>query len=539
MEFSKVQAMRPVWLLTLLLFLMLYGEVVSDSISGTITEDVKFFYRKLSSIPSKFATLEYSVSYRNASFCSRTDRYCRVILSFYTTNHNNGSNRACADKFFHQILNKHLVVTLPPFLHTNQKQMDFASGEFRNHSHCKVDLRQRSIHCTSKIFVQEYKPTDFAFSLSFSCSQGFKLQASLKGLQFNMTIEDQSNVTECDAIVEENIRRNCGFGYTSLPNLIGMTSLKEVEKLVQQLQLGRAMINKLGDSGVLFDCYQHLDELLCYLFFPKCDEDTKQVTHVCREMCLDFVEACYKNAVALYEKLKLEDILPFRGNLPLDMTRMEDAKITCRNLPSKEDKSTPCFFKSVQCGPPPRVPNAKIENSTSKLVFSYNSTFVYSCVGEGFVARNSKRITCLFSGNWSKPPTCLAPTENPVPVAVVILLFPSAIFFMGVCLCQVLLAKGPRRKREYDAFVCYQFDASHGYVFNTLKPKLEPQFKLFIHSIDFEPGSQIIDNITNAIRKSNTAIIILSQEFLKVIGAGKSLSIVVWKIKMIQLSKFC
>ncbi len=50
-----------------LLFLILPGEVVSDSISGTITDNVTFFYRKLSSVASKVATLEYEVWYLNRS----------------------------------------------------------------------------------------------------------------------------------------------------------------------------------------------------------------------------------------------------------------------------------------------------------------------------------------------------------------------------------------------------------------------------------------------------------------------------------------
>ena len=75
------------------------------------------------------------------------------------------------------------------------------------------------------------------------------------------------------------------------------------------------------------------------------------------------------------------------------------------------------------------------------------------------------------------------------------------------------------RALEYDAFLSFCFDKDHELVQNIrlclkLVEHRDPPFKLCIHSEDFIPGSNILDNITEPITRSNTAIIVLSQEFI-------------------------
>ena len=75
-----------------------------------------------------------------------------------------------------------------------------------------------------------------------------------------------------------------------------------------------------------------------------------------------------------------------------------------------------------------------------------------------------------------------------------------------------------RRRREFDAYVCYDFDENNDYAMGTLLPEFEgnqdPPFKLCIHVRDFNPGFRIFDNIQNAIVSSNTAILVMSQAFV-------------------------
>ena len=49
---------------------------------------------------------------------------------------------------------------------------------------------------------------------------------------------------------------------------------------------------------------------------------------------------------------------------------------------------------------------------------------------------------------------------------------------------------------------------------NELIPHLQ-QFQLHIHSLDFIPGTKILENIENAIENSNCAILIVSQGFVE------------------------
>ena len=75
-----------------------------------------------------------------------------------------------------------------------------------------------------------------------------------------------------------------------------------------------------------------------------------------------------------------------------------------------------------------------------------------------------------------------------------------------------------KRNREYDSFVCYNFDEDWNFVCNSILPEFEenhdPPLKMFIHDRDFIIGQEISANIHNAIENSNSAIIVMSQGFI-------------------------
>ena len=74
------------------------------------------------------------------------------------------------------------------------------------------------------------------------------------------------------------------------------------------------------------------------------------------------------------------------------------------------------------------------------------------------------------------------------------------------------------RRRKFDAYVCYNVEAENAFVADTVLPTLEenrsPPFRLCNHIRDFEPGLTIIVNIQSAIRNSNSAIIMMSQDYV-------------------------
>ena len=73
-----------------------------------------------------------------------------------------------------------------------------------------------------------------------------------------------------------------------------------------------------------------------------------------------------------------------------------------------------------------------------------------------------------------------------------------------------------KRNREFDSFVLYHFDSDDDFVIDKLLPELEEtrDFTLCIHSRNFTPGKDIKDNIEEAIKNSNSAIIVMSQGFV-------------------------
>ena len=75
------------------------------------------------------------------------------------------------------------------------------------------------------------------------------------------------------------------------------------------------------------------------------------------------------------------------------------------------------------------------------------------------------------------------------------------------------------RTEEYDAFVCYEYnEEDRNFAENIIRLELEenhdPPFKLFIHRRDFKAAWDIMWNIRNAIKNSNSAIIVMSQEYV-------------------------
>ena len=72
------------------------------------------------------------------------------------------------------------------------------------------------------------------------------------------------------------------------------------------------------------------------------------------------------------------------------------------------------------------------------------------------------------------------------------------------------------RKRTFDATIFYHFDSDDYFVLNHLLPELEEarDFKLCFHSRNFTPGRDIKDKIEEAIVRSNSAIIVMSQGFV-------------------------
>ena len=250
-------------------------------------------------------------------------------------------------------------------------------------------------------------------------------------------------------------------------------------------------------------------QLACYLFFPKCGSESGSVIVPCQEAAREMEEGCVKN-------------MEFAG---VSSTMMESLRTEFDStyLPSRFG-GIDCFYEPVLCEDNlPNVTGARIVKGV-KDNGSYVGGHVveYACAEDLELIGNSS-VRCLYSGQWSEPPRC-------VPNILLMVLPPVALLASVVALVVVIRRCRKRRRLalndgagltralQYDAFLCFCF-TDYDYVQDVVIPELQaqnpdPPFILCNHEEDFEPGTNILDNITAAISDSIAAIIVMSQAFI-------------------------
>ena len=239
----------------------------SAHLSGTITESVTFFYRKLPVAPSVRITIEFSVSHQIG-----TINYKYPSMGIYTKYPTVNIEKRCSDVTYGQLRNENLH----PILKVEQYRT----------TTCEMSGAD-TVNCRGRVTVQDYIPRNFY--LTFGFHWDYASVNSLQGLTYNINFTKQSNNTSGCIKYTEKFRPNtCSRIYhkTSLPNLIGDESLDQIFEYFD--------VYKAYQTTSIFEgrCYQHFEDLVCHIIFPKCHPVTKQVTHPCREMCWDVNEAC-------------------------------------------------------------------------------------------------------------------------------------------------------------------------------------------------------------------------------------------------------
>ena len=246
-----------------------FQEAELDYINGEIEDHVGFYFRKLSDFPSKIATIGFSV------YSSLSKPFATLI--FYTLEEkvNENVQKKCSEFAYGQFYNENMVVILTK--HTARKQ------------NCKeVD---DMVHCSGTTVIQDFLPRNYYFSFGFNCDS----TGSLKGLKYNISISEQTNVTNCSNMTFET---PCFKYYPqfSLPNLFGTTTHDSIGKY-NQLQNYIFLIKQiLGEA-----CYPYIEESICYISFPKCKNN--QLTTLYMETCMDFANGCAEKVISLLERV--------------------------------------------------------------------------------------------------------------------------------------------------------------------------------------------------------------------------------------------
>ena len=363
----------------LLIFLSYFNITHSVHVSGTITENATFFYRKLPVVPSVRATIEFSITYSQSSM-----RYRYPLMGIYTTYPKLNIKKGCSyirnGQLYNENLHPHLRV-----------------GRYRTTT-CELSGAD-TVNCRGGVTVQDYIPRNFHLTFGFHCD--WLRSNSLQGLEYNISFTDQSNDT--NTCTDYSILRHAElctkfYSETSVPNLIGGEHVDKIVSLFKQSITLKALIFPVTI------CYQYFWEVFCHVMLPKCDPFTKQVMHPCREMCWDLLNACWPKLRHLYS---IE--LPFQKHGLDYMSSLNKSKlVNCDYLPSLHG-SIPCFYKPVTCDSPPDVTNGtRILNITKKDVYQLQDVVQYACVNDTLEMRGNASITCLYSGQWSQtPPNCV------------------------------------------------------------------------------------------------------------------------------------
>ena len=150
---------------TLLVVLSQLSVTHSAHVSGTITEDTTFFYRKLPVAPSIRATIEFSVSYSQSSMRGKRPF---PLMGIYTEYPTVNMEKRCSYIQYAQLHNQ----DLHPYLRV---------GQYRTTT-CEMSGSD-TVNCRGRVTVQDYMPRDFHLTFGFECH--FLPIHSLQGLKYS------------------------------------------------------------------------------------------------------------------------------------------------------------------------------------------------------------------------------------------------------------------------------------------------------------------------------------------------------------------
>ena len=217
-----------------LVFAMRWVLVSAITISDEITQETDFYYKSLSSYPSKSATIEYHISYNHSDFLLNYWTCGRPRFDIFSTKDDRNVKRQCSSDNFGQLRNENLHTRLWPMKNPYRFTM------------CKTDTGNHDvIYCYGKTMIQDFIPRDYAFSFGCQCVRTMP-KPTFKGLVYNISIYSQSNRTKCvptDAMSRENLLKECAelYPFMSLPNLIGDHNLQNVLEWTNSFYLLKAV----------------------------------------------------------------------------------------------------------------------------------------------------------------------------------------------------------------------------------------------------------------------------------------------------------
>ncbi len=408
-----------------------------------------------------------------------------------------------------------------------------------NFGNCKKDEKNGVYTCHVNTYDMNVFPSKRWLTFGYLCSK----KMSLYGLKYSYSVTVE-HTTQCEPL---NLKEhkipylNCEkyYNYMSLPNIYGDRTLSEAIRSIQLL------FNRL--KSMKTPCHKYLDYGICQAFLPRCPIDkadvdnslqneTLTVTHIvplCQEMCWDIWHSC---------QVELDPIMKY---------------VNCFYYKPRENDSS-CIYKDVYCDPPNVIENGKLKEKP-KEKYPVHTQVQYVC-NEDFELTGNQTSVCGFSGTWSSIPNC----KSVLVKKIIIITVPLVVFLM-VILILILMCylrhnkmqnskkyfeSQPleKRNRDFDAFLSYVSDVhkvhpDRHFAWDILKNKLEketsPPLKLLIHERNFIAGRPIYQNIVNAVKNSNCAIDIFSQDYIDASWCREEFTVILFVFLKLRTVQIC
>ena len=246
-----------------------------NSVIGSIKDNTTWFLSNLSVRPTMTASIKYNIQYPNVP------GHHRPIITFYYNGQNSPNLRdKCNSEMHGQLSNKDLAVPL--------------NGKHREKFWCNRKGGMKVCHGRTKI--QDFEPKSYFFSLGFECSE---TSGNLNGLQYEVTIYDESNKASCMNLNLTQGQRTdlceLGYQYVAFPNQVGHTDLDEAISYVESFQreflegktIASRYVQRLNKG-----CLKKLKQFLCQIFLPKCLPKENEILLPCRDTCKSLMENC-------------------------------------------------------------------------------------------------------------------------------------------------------------------------------------------------------------------------------------------------------
>ena len=480
--------------------------VVTTTYSRTITEDTTFYYQQLTTISSLIMEVEISI------LC--IDYGLR--FNMYTTTDNINLQKNCSAQHTDQMYNLYAPLR---------------TGTYQNN----LCLKQENglLLCTGKTVIQDFKARNLSISIGYSCNDPDR--ASLKGLSFNISISGQRNKSDCVPL-HYTYRLDCSkfYSFTSFPNLFrknhtggrsdALVMLKFVSlfpggcyKFLEEM-LCYLLIPKCdatrnvtvppcrencwdfdkGCLGIVKKIYNYTGAQTAWLncnYLPQKGYDTK----------------CYYRAVTCeappnIPNSKIEDRFITNGTYPLHT----ELSIMCLNetFVMEGNQTIICQYTGTwsqppqcvlrACPAPPTVKHAHTdEHPHYNDVYPWHTQVTYVCDNDTFRMEGNSTITCLKNQHWSPLPDCvevipslnnqekLKSLEIALPTVFAFVISSLIVIFLIIYREKLRFKNAPNtnllalndssqvRRKKFDAFVCYHFDADQEFVNNFILPELE------------------------------------------------------------------